>query len=51
MGETPITLTGVTPVLRAFDFDVDTAGKIEAHQRIDRFVGWFEDIDEPVMSS
>lgn len=35
----------------ALDFDIDAAWEVEAHERVDRFVGRFEYIDQSIVSS
>ena len=37
--------------LGSFDFDIDAAGEVESHERIDRLIRWLVDVDEAVMGS
>src|ERR1700756_805653 len=36
-------------LLNRFDLDVDAGRKIELHERIDRLLGWFEDVDQALV--
>ena len=34
-----------------FDFDFDTGGEFKPHQGFNGFVGWAENVDEPLMDA
>lgn len=31
--------------------DIDSAGKVQSHEGVDGFIGWFEDVDDALMGS
>lgn len=36
--------------LQGLDFDVDAAGQVESHQSVNGLVGWFLDVENPIVS-